>query len=102
MSILLCFPSSISSAYQGALKDGFGRAVVACDMPELCKFPSLDSCRMFLWTHKEVDLASHPVVGFVLQVGDTEKFNHALGFERLDPFSQSQQAGSMFHSRRGG
>ena len=25
--------------------DGFGEAVVACDMPELCEFPSLDSCR---------------------------------------------------------
>ena len=39
-----------------ALKDGFGEAVVACDMPEPCKFPSLDSCqKRFLWTHKEVD-----------------------------------------------
>ena len=28
----------------GALKDGFGETVVACDMPELRKFPSLDSC----------------------------------------------------------
>ena len=35
----------------------------------------------------EVDLALHPVVGRVLQVGDTEKFPHALGFESLDPFS---------------
>ena len=32
-------------------------AVMACDMPEPCKFPSLDSCqKTFLWTHKEVDL----------------------------------------------
>ena len=30
---------------QGALKDDFGEAVVACDMPEPCKFPSLDSCQ---------------------------------------------------------
>ena len=29
----------------GALKDGFGEAVVACDMPEPCKFPSFDSWR---------------------------------------------------------
>ena len=34
----------------------------------------------FLWTHKEADLALHLVVGLVLQVGDTEKFPHALGF----------------------
>ena len=33
-----------------------------------------------------VDLASHPVVGLVFQVGDTEKFPQALGFESLDPF----------------
>ena len=35
---------------------------------------------------KEVDLVPHPVVGLVLQVGDTEKFPQALGFESLDPF----------------
>ena len=63
---------------------------MACDMPEPCKFPSLDSCqKRFLWTHKEVVLALHPVIGPVLQVGDAEK----PGF-----FFQSQQAGSMFHS----
>ena len=31
-----------------------------------------------------------------------EKFPHALGFESLDSFFQSQQARFMFHSRRGG
>ena len=56
-------------------------------MPAPGKFPSLDSCqKRFLWTHKEVDLAPHPVVGLVLQVGDTEKFPQALSFEGLDPF----------------
>ena len=69
---------------QGALKNGFGEAPVACDMPEPCKLPSLDSCqKRFLWTHKGVDLALHLVVGLVLQVGDTEKFPQALGFEGL-------------------
>ena len=73
-------PTTASPTLQGATKDGFGEAVVACDMPEPRKFPSLDSCRKrFLWTHKEVDLAPHPVVGLVLQVGDTEKFAHAHG-----------------------
>ena len=58
---------------------------MACDMPEPCKFPSLDSCqKRFLWTHNEVDLAPHLVVGLVLQVGDMEKFLHALGLESLD------------------
>ena len=73
-----------------ALKDGFGEAVVVCDMPEPCKFPSLDSCqKKFLWTHKEVSLAPLPIIGVVLQVGDTEKFPHALGFESLNPFFRS-------------
>ena len=55
-------------------------------MPEPCEFPSLDSCqKRFLWTHKEVFLALHPVVDLLLQVGDVEKFPHALGLENLDP-----------------
>ena len=59
---------------------------MACDMPKLCKFLSLDSCQKgFLWSHKEVDLAPHPVVSLVLQVGDAEKFPQALGFEGLGP-----------------
>ena len=69
---------------QGALKNGFGETAVACDMPEPFKLPSLDSCqKRFLWTNKGVDLALHPVVGLVLQVGDAEKFSQALGFEVL-------------------
>ena len=31
---------------QGAPKDGFGEAVVVCDMPEPFKFPTVDSCRL--------------------------------------------------------
>ena len=89
---------------QGVLKDGFEEDVMACDTPEPCKVPSFDSRRKkrFLWTHMEVDLVPHLVVGLVLQVGDTEKFPHAIGFESLDPFVWSQQAESTFHSRRRG
>ena len=73
---------TMSPTLQGALKDGFGEVVMAYDMPEPCKFPSLDSCqKRFLQTHKEADLALYPLRGHVLQVGDTEKFPHALGFE---------------------
>ena len=76
-----------SPTLQVAWKDGFREAVVACDMPEPCKFPSLDSCQeRFLWTHKGVALTPHPVVGLVLQVGDAEKFPQALVFEGLNPF----------------
>ena len=44
-------PTTASPTLQGALKDGFGEAVVACYMPETCKFPSLDSPRSVLLTH---------------------------------------------------
>ena len=73
-------PTTASPTLKVALKEGFGEAVVACDMPEPCKFQFFDSCqRRFLWTHKEADLAPHPVVGLVLQVGDAEKLPQALG-----------------------
>ena len=86
----LPLPTTALSTLQGALKDGFGEAVMACDISEPCKFPSLDSCqKKFLWTHKEVDLAPQPVVGLALQAGDAEKFSQALGFESLDLFSES-------------
>ena len=42
---------------------------MACDVPEPCKFPSLDSCQKpFLRTHKEVDITQHPVVDLVFRV----------------------------------
>ena len=67
-------PTTVSPTLQGDLKDGFGEAVVACDISEPSKCPSLDSCqKRFLWIHKEVDLALHPVIGRVLQVGNVEK-----------------------------
>ena len=71
--------------------------MVPCDMPETGKFPSLDSCQeKFLWTYKEVDLAPHPVVGVVLQVGDTEKFPQALGYKSLDLFFRVSKQGQCF------
>ena len=77
-------PTTASPTLQGASRDGFGEVLVVCDMPEPCKFPSLDCCqKRFLRTHKEVDLAPHPVVGLVLQEGDAEMFPQALGFESL-------------------
>ena len=83
-------PTTASPTLQDALKGGLGEAVVVRDMPEPCEFPSFNSCqKRFLWTRKEVDLAPHPVVGLVLQVGDAEKFPQALGFEGLDLFSES-------------
>ena len=90
-------PITASPTLQGALRGGFGEVVVVCDMPEPCKFSSLDSCqKRFLWAHKEVDLAPHPVVGLVLQVGDTEKFPQVLCFESLDPFFRVSKQGPFF------
>ena len=66
-----------SPILQGTLKDGFGEAVVACDLPEPNNFPTLDICReRFLWAHKEVDFAPHPVAGHVIQI--TEYFIHSI------------------------
>ena len=49
-------PATASPTLQRSLKDGFEQVVVACDMPEPCMFPSLDSCqKKFLWTHKRAD-----------------------------------------------
>ena len=60
---------------------------MACDIPEPCKFPSLDGCqKKSLWFHKEVDLVPHPVVGLVIQVQDAEMFPQAIGVEGLDLF----------------
>ena len=74
---------------------------MACDMSEPCKFPSLDSCqKRFVLTHKEVDLAPHPVVGLVIQVEDTEKFPHAPGFESLDPFFFPESASRIHVSQQ--
>ena len=57
---------------------------MACDMPEPCKFPSLDSCqKRFLGTHKEVDLSPHPVVGLVIQEGDAVEFLRHLASKAL-------------------
>ena len=68
-----------------------------CDMPEPCKFPSLDICsKRFLWTHNRADLVPHPVDGLVLQVGDVEKFPQALGFKGLDPFLRVSKQGPCF------
>ena len=41
------------------------------------------SRKKFLWTHKEVDLASRPVVGLVLQAEDTENFGSLYPFFRV-------------------
>ena len=77
----------MSPTLKGALNDSFGEAVVACDLPELYEFPSLDSCqKRFLWNYREVDCAPQPGVYLVLQAGDGEKFPQAFGFESLDPF----------------
>ena len=79
-------PTTASPTLEGTLKGGFGQVVVVCDMPEPCKFPSLDICqKRFLWTHMEVDLVPHLVVGLVLQEEDAERFQ----VESLDPFSES-------------
>ena len=72
-------PTTALPALQTAPRDGFGEAVVACDIPEPWKFQSLDSCqKTFPWTRKEVSFALHPIMGHILQVGVAEKFPQVL------------------------
>ena len=85
----LSLPTTVLPTLKGALKDGFEEAVMARDITEPCKFPSLDSCqKRFMWTHKGSDLALHWVVSLALKVGpgDVWKFPPALCFKSLDPF----------------
>ena len=68
-------PTTASPTVQSALMDGFGEAVVACNMPKPSTFPSPDSCqKRFLWTNTEVEIAPHPVVELMLQVGMRRSF----------------------------
>ena len=69
-------------------------------LPKPYKFPSLErSQKRFPWTHKEVDLAPHPVAGLVLQVQNVEKFPQALDFERLG--SSVNKQGTCFTAMKG-
>ena len=91
----LPLPTTASPTLQGALKDGFGEAEVACNMPEPYKSSSLDSRRKrFLWTYREA--------GLVFRVEDAERFPQAFGFQTSGCFSLSKQTGSMSHRHRGG
>ena len=84
-----------SPTLQGALKDGFGEAVVVCDMPNPCKLLSLDSCQQrFLSTKKEVDLAQHPVIGLALQEETQRSF---LGRLVLKAWILSSESASRLH-----
>ena len=86
----------VSPTLQGALKKGFGGAVLACDMPEPCKFPSLYSCqKRFLWTHKEVDLAPQPSGWSYAPSRRWVEIPQMLDFNSLGLYF-SQQTGSFF------
>ena len=76
-------PTTASPTLQGALKDDFGEAVVACDISEPCKFPSLDSQKRYVDPQGS---RSYSAPSRLLQVGDAETLSHAFGFEDLDPF----------------
>ena len=83
---------------------------MACDMPEPCKFPSLDGCQKgSCGPTRKLSFLCTQSFALCSKKGDAEKFPHALGFESLDPFFFSflffsffkrQQVGSMFQGRR--
>ena len=72
------------------MRDQFGKLVVlARGMPKPCECPFLDGCqKRFLWARKEVDLALHPVIALLPQVGVMVKFFQALGLDIKDSLTQ--------------
>ena len=71
-------PNMVLPTIQSALKDDFGEAVVACDMPKPCKFLSLDIYqKRCLWAREDVDLTLPLVFSLVLQA-DVEKFHSMI------------------------
>ena len=69
---------------------------MASDKPEPCK--SLASCqKRFLCTHKEADLALHPVVGLVLHVGNAENFPRLLVSKSWIFFFFNSESASRIH-----
>ena len=81
-------PTTAPPTLQGALMDAFGKDVMCVTSPRHESSPSFDSCReRFLWAHKEADLAQHPVVDPMFQIGDVEKLLQAFGLDNLDFFS---------------
>ena len=86
MSTLWCCPSCIISADHATRPPSKVPWRMVLERLSWCMIPSLDSCqKRFLWTPKEVDRTSHPVIVLELEVGDVEKFPQALGFKSLDP-----------------
>ena len=106
LSIQQLLPTTASPTLQGARKDCFGEAVVACEMPEPRKIPSLDSCRKrFMWTDKEADFALHTVVGlFFITVtlrgaGRACWLEHRTRDRKAASSSPDRSGGRIFFSR---
>ena len=96
-------PTTTSSILRRAPRNDSGEATVVPDMPEPCKFPSLDSCqKTFLWTSKDADLAPHPVFGLVGPSRRCREVSSGTWSRKPATFAQSLQAGSTSHSRGGG
>ena len=90
-------PTTASSILQGALMDGFGQAVEACDMPKPWKFPSFDSGqKSFLWTHKEV---YHARIQSLVLFPKTGRVTSGTWFRSLDPFFRVSKQGPSFTAK---
>ena len=91
-------PTTASPALQGALKDGFGEAVVVCNMPAPCKFLSLDSChRRFLRTRKLILLHTQLFCAPSRRYRELSSCTH---FQRLESFfSRSRKQGPSVTAR---
>ena len=84
---------------KGALKNGFGEAAVAWDMPEPYKFPSPAEVLVDPQGSCSCSAPSRLSCAPIRRYGEVSSYT---SFRKPGPFLQSQQEGSMFHSRRGG
>ena len=95
-------PTMAPPTLQSTLKGGFGEAVLACDMPKhnasfrLLKVARKGSCGL---TRKLTLLSTQ---SSVLRSTWEMRRRFLMLLVSNRSFLQSQQAGSMFHSRRGG
>lgn len=63
----------LASAFNDALHNGLAEAVMLCGVAKPCYLPTLlRGEERFLSTPETFDLALYRVIGFVLQVGDSE------------------------------
>ena len=102
--MLFSLPITASSYRQDVLRDSSGEAVVECELPKLCEFPSPDSCqKQLLWTQGSRSCSARNRWSCDPSSRSGE-VSPGAWFRKPGSFFffENQRAGSMFYSHRGG